>query len=128
MDPLSHRKNLESSCLCKRSMLRRKLQVLRDSKLVFHHATWGANAYPLLFCVASVCDLPRSGTLMLRVMTQETSKDTPQNWQVHPETASMPRAQVGLAYLETYSVRVEGDMRGFLLSSSYMHCDNQVFL
>ena len=81
---------------------RGKLQVLRDSKPIFHHATLGVNACLLLFCVTSVCGLPRLGTLMLRVMTQETSKDTPQNWQVHPETASMPRAQVGLAYLETY--------------------------
>ena len=44
---------------------------------------------------------------MLWVMAQETSKDTPQNWQVPPKTASMPHTQVGLAYLEPYSVQVE---------------------
>ena len=58
-----------------RSTLRRKLQVLRDSKPVSRHATWAATVYLLQSCEAFVYDLPKSGTSMLRVMTQKTFKD-----------------------------------------------------
>ena len=89
MDLLSHCRSHALGCLCMLPKLQRKLQAMRGSKPVSHPATWVANAYQLLLCEASVCGLPRSCILMLLVMTQEPSKDTPQIWRVLLDTALM---------------------------------------